>query len=78
MARGQLHLLIIHIEARGTHIAQHICIHHRTLGSILEEDLDKGLIYIGLLSRPIQSYGYDACDAEQIDPPETQQVEEYI
>ena len=78
MARDQLHLLVIHIEARGTHIAQHICIHHRALGSILEEDLNRRLIYIGLLSRTIQSYSYDACDAEQIDPPETQQVEEYI
>jgi len=33
---------------------------------------------VGLFGRTIQSDSYDSCDAEQIDPPETQQVEEYI
>ena len=47
--RYQLHMLIVHIKTSSARISKHFRIHHRALGSILNEDLHHGLIDIGTL-----------------------------
>lgn len=76
--RYQLYMLIVHIETSSARIAQHFCIHHRTLGSILDEDLHRGLVDVRLLSIAIESHSKYHTDTQEVEPPESKEVEENI
>ena len=74
----ELHTLIVHIESRTTRIAQDICIHHSTLRSVLDEDLDRRLVDVGLLGITIERHSKHHPDAQEVEPPEAKEVEENI
>ena len=76
--RDELHTLIVHVESGTTRIAQDICIHHSTLGSILDEDLYRGFIDIGLLGITIERHSKHHPDTQEVEPPEAEEVEENI
>ena len=73
-----MHTLIVHVESRNTRIAEDISIHHGALRSILDEDLDRRLVDVGLLGITIESQSKHHPDAQEVEPPEAKKVEENI
>ena len=73
-----MHTLIVHVESRTTRIAEDISIHHRALGSVLDEDLDRRLVDVGLLGITIECHSKHHPDAQEVEPPEAEEVEENI
>ena len=65
-----MHLLVVHVETEATHVPKHICIHHRALGSILDEDLDGRLIDVGLLCCTIEGKGNDDAYTDDVEVPD--------
>ena len=67
-------MLIVHIKTSSARISKHFRIHHRTLGSILNEDLHHGLIDIGTLCILIKSDSQHDSDTQEVEPPESKKV----
>ena len=77
-AGDKLHTLVVHIESGTTRIAQDICVHHSTLRSVFDKDLDRRLVDVGLLGITIESHSKHHPDAQEVEPPEAKEVEENI